>query len=54
VEKVLKYKNEKGKDLFRIKWKGYDSKQNTWEPIENLRDGASELALFQLRLSFSL
>ena len=23
-------------DMFHVKWKGYDSKQNTWEPLANL------------------
>lgn len=41
IEKVVatrKNKNKEGHmiDMFHVKWKGYDSKQNTWEPLANL------------------
>ncbi len=36
VEKILKMKIEKGKKMFFVKWDGYPSSQNTWEPIDHL------------------
>ena len=26
------------KVLYEVKWKNYDDKSNTWEPIENLKN----------------
>ena len=42
VEKIIKMKIQKGKNLFLVKWVGYPSSENTWEPKENLDDGARE------------
>ena len=37
VEAILKSKEEEGKRLYLIKWKGYDQEEdNTWEPEENI------------------
>jgi len=36
-------KTLKGKRLFRIRWKGYDSKHDSWEPEENL--GGARVAM---------
>ena len=30
----------KGKQEFLVKWEGYDSDENTWEPYNNLKDNA--------------
>jgi hypothetical protein len=38
IEKVLKYKTVNGKKLGLVKWKGYDSKLNSWEPISSLKN----------------
>lgn len=38
VEKLLNRRKEKGKTLYRVKWLGYDMKEATWEPVENLSD----------------
>ena len=37
VEKIIdKYLGPDGKLKYLIKWKGYDSKDNSWEPIDNI------------------
>ena len=36
VEKIVDKNFVNGKISYLIKWKGYDNKDNTWEPIENL------------------
>ena len=36
VEKILKKKrNERGEVRYLVKWDGYDSSENTWEPPVN-------------------
>ena len=44
----MNHENEEGVDKFRIKWKGWGRQHNSWEPLENLDDGASELAMSKL------
>merc|ERR1712228_721280 len=47
VEAILKSKEEEGKRLYLIKWKGYDQEEdNTWEPEENI-DCKEKLAQFK-------
>lgn len=36
VEDILKKKVENGTVFYRIKWKGYSTRQNTWEPAHHL------------------
>ncbi len=38
VEKVLEWKTTKGKKKGLVKWIGYDSSWNSWEPEEAIRD----------------
>jgi transposase InsO family protein len=38
VEDILSMKRVSGKPHYLVKWKGYDTSENTWEPIENLTD----------------
>ena len=37
IEKILKYKTEKGKRYGLVKWIGYDDSYSSWEPVEELR-----------------
>ncbi|KAL1997518.1 hypothetical protein VTN49DRAFT_49 [Thermomyces lanuginosus] len=44
VEKILDHEYQRnGTLLLHVKWKGYDDSENTWEPEENLLEGASEI-----------
>ena len=42
VEKIIKMKIQKGKKYFLVKWVGFPSSDNTWEPKEHLGEGACE------------
>ena len=37
IQEILKYKTEKGKRYGLVKWIGYDDSENTWEPVEELK-----------------
>ena len=37
VEKILRWKVINGKKFGRVKWVGYDSSYNSWEPEENIK-----------------
>ena len=37
VEKILKQKRVNGQPFYLVKWKGYNTSENTWEPIVNLK-----------------
>ena len=36
VEKILKSKEERGQITYRVRWKGYGPKYDTWEPLANV------------------
>ncbi len=36
VERIVNHKMVRGKKFFQVKWVGYNDKDNTWEPEENL------------------
>lgn len=36
VEKIVSKKRLNQKTLYLVKWEGYGSDQNTWEPVQNL------------------
>ena len=38
IEKILGWKNIKGKKHGRVKWLGYDNSYNTWEPEDHIKD----------------
>lgn len=38
VERILNHREHEGKTYYLVKWLGYDSSSNTWEPIESFID----------------
>jgi len=42
VEAVVGQRKKKGRNEYLIKWKGYASDENTWEPVANLNESARE------------
>ncbi|EGT40402.1 hypothetical protein CAEBREN_32205 [Caenorhabditis brenneri] len=36
VERIVNKRRENGRDEYRVKWKGFPSSQNTWEPRQHL------------------
>jgi hypothetical protein len=36
VKQILDNKQVSGKPYYLMKWKGYNTSENTWEPIKNL------------------
>ena len=36
VERILQMKKFSGRTKYLVKWKGYDTSENTWEPVKNL------------------
>jgi hypothetical protein len=46
VEAILDHRTVKGRDRYLIKWKGYSSLENTWEPRKNLRNCSELLSKF--------
>lgn len=38
VERILNIKRVNGRPRYLVKWKEYDTSENTWEPTENLMD----------------
>ena len=51
VEKLVDFKMQGKKELFLVKWQGYNESENTWEPVENLGDGfAKEMAALEKKV----
>ncbi|QRW18000.1 Retrotransposable element Tf2 protein [Rhizoctonia solani] len=47
VEGITDMEKRNGKWFFRVKWKGYGSEENTWEPRENLKNAEKILKKFE-------
>ncbi|QRW23266.1 Retrotransposable element Tf2 protein [Rhizoctonia solani] len=47
VEGITDMEERNGKWFFRVKWKGYRSEENTWEPRENLKNAKKILEKFE-------
>ncbi|XP_021381383.2 M-phase phosphoprotein 8 isoform X2 [Lonchura striata] len=50
VEKILDMKNEGGKTLYKVRWKGYTSDDDTWEPEAHLEDCKEVLLEFRKKI----
>ena len=53
VEEIVGKKTIRGKNHYQVKWVGYPSDQNTWEPLENLINVQNLIEEFE-RVSESL
>src|SRR6266550_2751797 len=49
VEAILAHRQFRGKYQYLVKWKGYDSSENTWEPENNLTHMKELLAEYKKR-----
>jgi hypothetical protein len=38
IEKIVGHKMIRGIQYYRIKWEGYPSSENTWEPVDVLKE----------------
>ncbi|KAF8747058.1 reverse transcriptase [Rhizoctonia solani] len=47
VKGITDAEERNGKWFFRVKWKGYGSKENTWEPQENLKNAKKILEKYK-------
>ncbi|XP_054680982.1 M-phase phosphoprotein 8 isoform X3 [Grus americana] len=50
VEKILDVKTEGGKILYKVRWKGYTSDDDTWEPEIHLEDCKEVLLEFRKKI----
>ncbi|NXM03836.1 MPP8 phase, partial [Tyrannus savana] len=50
VEKILDVKTEGGKVLYKVRWKGYTSDDDTWEPEAHLEDCKEVLLEFRKKI----
>ena len=48
-ERIVAQRLAKGVTQYQVKWAGYESKDNTWEPIENLAGCEAFIAEFMER-----
>ncbi|XP_017403711.1 M-phase phosphoprotein 8 isoform X1 [Cebus imitator] len=51
VEKILDMKTEGGKVLYKVRWKGYASDDDTWEPEIHLEDCKEVLLEFRKKIA---
>ncbi|XP_071064298.1 M-phase phosphoprotein 8 isoform X1 [Dasypus novemcinctus] len=51
VEKILDMKTEGGKVLYKVRWKGYTSDDDTWEPEVHLEDCKEVLLEFRKKVA---
>jgi hypothetical protein len=49
VEKIIDKKRKKGKISYLVRWKGYSSENDTWEPLSNLKNAKDAIAAYESR-----
>jgi hypothetical protein len=54
VEEILDKAKSFGHDIWWVKWDGYPTSKNTWEPLENLAGLEGEIAAFEVAHSKKL
>ena len=54
VETIIDKKQVGKRVLYLVKWEGYPSDQNTWEPASNLKNVKDLLEKFNQKLEFSM
>lgn len=47
VERIMDKKFIKNKPRYLVKWRGWEHKHNTWEPLENLTNVMEEIDKFE-------
>jgi len=46
VDKVLDFKEKRGKDMYLVRWKGYGRDEDSWEPVEHLEHAEEAIEEF--------
>ena len=47
VEKIIDKKRKKGKIPYLVRWKGYSSENDTWEPLSNLKNAKDAITAYE-------
>jgi len=51
IEAIVGKRKRKGKSHYRVKWAGYGSEDNTWEPLQNLQNCLDKIEKFEAEAS---
>jgi hypothetical protein len=46
VERIVGTRKRSGRVEYEVKWKGFNEEENTWEPIENLRNSLETVEFY--------
>lgn len=49
VEEIVNRRTRANKIEYRVKWKGYPTEDNSWEPISNLTEASDAIALYEAK-----
>jgi len=49
VETILNKRTNRGRTEYLIKWKGYSTKESTWEPLSNLKNIKEIIQKYELK-----
>ena len=50
---MVKCRKNRGKTEYLVKWKGFDESENSWEPIENLKNAQAVVDAFEREMSIA-